>query len=126
MMPNFSRKSLDQLRTLDGRLQRILCEAIKYYDFIILEGIRTIERQKELVEQGKSQTMNSYHLPISKNPWSRAVDIAPYPIDWEDTNRFCELAGYIKRIAKEKGFKITWGGDWKTLKDMPHFQVEES
>jgi peptidoglycan L-alanyl-D-glutamate endopeptidase CwlK len=121
-MPNFSSTSRNKLRTLDGKLQRLLCEVIKNYDFCILEGSRTEERQKELIKEGKSQTMNSKHLC---KPWSKAVDICPYPIDWDDLNRFHELAGHILERAAIMNIKIKWGGHWESFKDYVHFQLED-
>lgn len=97
-------------------------EAIKDspYDFIITEGLRTVERQREMVRTGKSQTMNSYHLV------GKAVDIALIvngTVNWEFA-LYREVANHIKKRAKELGIKITWGGDWKKLVDGPHFQIE--
>jgi peptidoglycan L-alanyl-D-glutamate endopeptidase CwlK len=117
-MFKFSQKSLDKLQGIDARLVEILNEAIKQVDFVVLEGLRTYERQVELYNQGRSKTLNSKHLT------GKAVDIAPYPIDWNDKLRFEHLATIIKQIAKDKGYKITWGGDWKSFKDMPHYQIE--
>ena len=79
---------------------------------------------------GKSQTLNSRHLP-QEDGYSHAVDVAPYPIDWDDTKRFFYLAGLIMGIAEMKGVKLTWGRDWDgdedfdehTLKDGPHFEL---
>jgi peptidoglycan L-alanyl-D-glutamate endopeptidase CwlK len=102
----------------------VLEEAIKYYDFSVLEGLRSDERQKVLYDTGKSQTLNSKHLRQSDG-YSHAVDIAPYPIDWEDTDRFTHLAYLIKGIAASKGISIGWGGDWRSLVDCPHFELRK-
>ena len=122
-MPEFGRKSFLKLRTCHQDLQEILCEAIVHMDFTVLEGFRSMERQNMLSETGKSklQWPNSKH---NTHP-SRAVDIAPWPIDWNDLDRFRELAELIKKIAKEKGIEIEWGGDWKNFIDMPHFQLKD-
>lgn len=116
-MYKFSKRSKANLATIDSRLQNIFNEVIKYYDITIIEGIRDIETQKKYVAEGKSQTMNSKHLK------GLAVDIAPYPIDWNNINRFFEVAGCIKTIAQQKGIKIQWGGDWKNFKDYPHWEL---
>ena len=87
-------------------------------DFTVLEGLRTIERQKLLVAEGKSQTLNSLHLK------GLAVDLAPLPIDWNDIDSFLLVSETMKSAAKELGIKITFGGDWKTFKDYPHYQLE--
>jgi len=51
------------------------------------------------------------------------MDLAPFPIDWNNLDRFAELAKVIKRIAKENNTPLEWGGDWKNFKDYPHFQL---
>lgn len=121
-MYKFSKRSLDNLKGVDERLVKLMKEvlSISPYDFGITEGLRTIEKQKEYVRTGKSQTMNSYHLK------GKAVDIVVYKdreVTWK-LDYYKEIADIVKEIAKEKGLKITWGGDWKTLVDGPHFQLE--
>lgn len=121
-MYKFSKRSLDNLKGVDERLVKLMEEvlSISPYDFGITEGLRTIEKQKEYVRTGKSQTMNSYHLK------GKAVDIVVYKdgeVTW-DLKYYKEIAKIVKETATEKGLKITWGGDWKTLVDGPHFQLE--
>ncbi|WP_443863900.1 M15 family metallopeptidase [Fusobacterium ulcerans] len=121
-MYKFSKRSLDNLKGVDERLVKLMEEvlSISPYDFGITEGLRTIEKQKEYVRTGKSQTMNSYHLK------GKAVDIVVYKdgeVTW-DLKYYKKIANLVKRTAVEKGLKITWGGDWKTLVDGPHFQLE--
>lgn len=125
--PRFSRKSIDRLKTCRPELQRLmnramdtLAEAIPGEDMTILEGRRSIEQQRENVRKGVSKTLHSRHCD---NP-SRAVDVAPFPVDWKNLDRFELLALHIKRCAKELGIKVEWGGDWKTFADMPHWQVD--
>jgi peptidoglycan L-alanyl-D-glutamate endopeptidase CwlK len=86
------------------------------YDFTILEGLRSVERQKELVDTGKSTTMNSRHLN------GHAVDIAPWPISWEWEDYY-PIAKVIKEAAEELDVDFEWGGDWKTFPDAPHWQL---
>lgn len=121
-MFNFSKASLDKMNGVNSKLVILMKEAIKNspYDFKITEGLRTVERQKELVKTGKSKTMNSYHLK------GKAVDIAVLidnKITW-DFKYYKEVSNHIKEIARKLGYVITWGGDWKTFKDGPHFQIE--
>ena len=121
-MFSFSKASLDKMNEVNSKLVILMKEAIKNspYDFKITEGLRTVERQKELVKTGKSKTMNSYHLK------GKAVDIAVLidnKVTW-DFKYYKEVANHIKEIAKKLGYIITWGGDWKTFKDGPHFQIE--
>ncbi|MFW3388401.1 UNVERIFIED_CONTAM: M15 family metallopeptidase, partial [Kocuria sp. CPCC 205274] len=70
------------------------------------------------VAQGASQTLKSRHLI------GEAVDLAPYPIDWNDLSRFRKMADVIKNSSDILDIPIEWGGDWKTLVDMPHFQLK--
>lgn len=122
-MYNFSERSIKNLKGVHPKLVALMKEAIKDspYDFIITEGLRTVERQREMVRTGKSQTMNSYHLR------GHAVDIALIvngTVNWEFA-LYRQVANHIKDKAKELGIKITWGGDWKKLVDGPHFQLED-
>ena len=122
-MYKFSKRSQERLDTCDKRLQAILSEAIKEMDFTILEGNRSVQRQQELFQQGRSQLDGVNKKSKHNYSPSLAVDIAPYTIDCNDYDRFKALAKIVKRIAKEKGIKIVWGGDWKSFIDMPHYQL---
>ena len=119
-MPKFGRKSKEILSTCDERLQEILNEVIKYYDFSVLSGYRNANEQNELFRKGysKKQYPDSKH---NSSP-SIAVDVAPYPINWKDTRRFDILAGYIMMCAEGKEINLRWGGDWDMDKDV-HDQV---
>ena len=105
-MPKFGRRSRERLKGVDSRLVNILNELVKIMDVTIIEGLRTKERQEELVSQGKSQTKFSKHIE------GRAVDLAPYPVDWEDRERFHYMGGMIRGIGKQMGVNVRWGGDW--------------
>lgn len=85
-------------------------------DFTVIEGIRNINRQRELVKTGKSTTMNSRHLT------GHAVDIAPWPISW-DWEYFYPIADAMKQAAEELEVDLEWGGDWKSFPDGPHYQL---
>jgi peptidoglycan L-alanyl-D-glutamate endopeptidase CwlK len=105
-MPRFGKRSRERLKGVDSRLVNILNELVKIMDVTIIEGLRTKERQEELVSQGKSQTKFSKHIE------GRAVDLAPYPVDWEDRERFHYMGGMIRGIGKQMGVNVRWGGDW--------------
>ncbi len=87
-------------------------------DFTVIEGLRTKERQAELMKQGFTRTLNSRHII------GEAVDIVPLPVDWNNPKPFGLVAEAMKKAANELGVKITWGGTWKTFKDLPHYQIE--
>ena len=110
-----SRKNLEGVHT---DLQRVVEKAIEITekDFTVIEGLRDIERQKELVATGKSTTLNSRHLT------GHAVDIAPWPISW-DWDEFYPIADAMKQAAKELNVDLQWGGDWKNFPDAPHWQL---
>ena len=87
-------------------------------DFTVIEGIRNINRQRELYKAGKSTTMNSRHIT------GHAVDMVPYPVDWNDLERFETMAVAMKAAAEELEIPIVWGGDWKSFYDAPHFELD--
>jgi len=129
LMPRFGNRSTRELNTLHDDLKEVLNEAIKYFDFSVIEGYRDEDKQFKMVQEGHSKLA----FPKSKHNRvpSLAVDIAPYPIDWEDTNRFSFFAGFIMGIAKQKGIELRWGGNWdrdeqmkeNKFNDLPHLEL---
>lgn len=120
-MYSFSQRSKDRLKGVHPKLVQVMQEAIKEspLDFSITEGVRSVERQKELFESGKSQTMRSRHIS------GHAVDIAVLvdgKITW-DFSKYQIVADHIKTVAKSLNIPIEWGGDWTSFKDGPHFQL---
>ena len=77
-MYKFGKRSKERLKGVDSRLVNVLNELIKIMDVTIIEGLRSKERQQELLAQGKTKTKYSKHIK------GKAVDLAPYPIDWDD------------------------------------------
>ena len=130
-MAKFGKRSKERLSTCDNKLQKIFNEVIKYVDCSVLEGYRNGERQNKLYDEGKTKVQypNGRH---NSNP-SRAVDVAPYPIDWDDRERFHLFAGFVLGIAKSMGITLRWGGDWdqdwtvmdNKFDDFPHFEIKE-
>ena len=117
-----SQRSLDKMIGVNPKLVEVVKLAITKspLDFSISEGLRTVERQKELVAQKKSQTMKSRHIV------GEAVDICVLvdgKVNWDFEN-YRKVADVFKECAKELDVKITWGGDWTSFKDGPHFQIE--
>ena len=131
-MPSFGDRSRAKLDTCHKDLQE-LCElVIETYDFTVLEGHRSNERQEELFRQGKSK-LRAGKSKHNRSP-SIAVDIAPYPIDWDNASRFYLLAGFMFQAAHDLGVTLRWGGDWdrdwdhadQSFMDLPHFEIVES
>jgi len=92
--------------------------------FIVTCGVRTLEEQKLLVAKGASKTLRSRHIP-AKNGYGHAVDLACSVKDqvrW-DWPLYDKLAKAMKAAAKKEKVPLEWGGDWKTFKDGPHFQL---
>lgn len=128
-MPSFGRTSHSRLDTAHPDLQRLFNAVVKEWDCSILCGHRTEEEQTKAFESGNSsvQYPNSKHNSYP----SRAVDVAPYPIDWDDLGRFYMFAGYVMCKANEMGIKIRYGGDWdgdkrttdQKFNDLPHFEL---
>ena len=128
-MPRFGRKSLSRLDTVDKRLQRVFIEVIKYVDCAILEGYRDEERQNKLFKEGKTKL--KYPKGRHNAVPSRAIDVVPYPVNWEDRERMTLFAGFVMGIAQSMGIKLRWGGDWdmdfevmdNRFDDFPHFEL---
>jgi peptidoglycan LD-endopeptidase CwlK len=91
---------------------------------VVTCGRRTVAEQRELVAKGASKTMNSRHIP-AENGFSHALDICFIingRMDWS-WPLYKGFADNMKAAAKQLGLTVEWGGDWKTFKDGPHFQL---
>jgi peptidoglycan LD-endopeptidase CwlK len=118
---NLSSQSRIKLNGVHPDLIRVVERAITItpVDFRVLEGLRTLERQRQLVAQGASKTMNSRHLT------GHAVDLGAMignEVRW-DWPLYHKIAAAVKEAAKVEGVPIEWGGDWRSFKDGPHFQL---
>lgn len=127
-MPSFSTASRKRLDTCHPDLIQVCELVIPNYDFTVLEGYRSSSRQNELFRQGKSKLKGGQSK--HNNQPSLAVDIAPYPIDWKNIERFYLLAGFMFQAASQLGVELRWGMDWdmdwdhsdQTFFDAPHFE----
>ena len=129
-MPRFGKRSISRLKTCDQKLQELFYEVVKHFVCSIFEGHRGEERQNKAFADGKSKVKypNGKH---NQNP-SIAVDVAPYPIDWSDRDRFHYFGGFVLGVAKEMGMNIRWGGDWNQathtkdnkFDDLVHFEIK--
>lgn len=130
-MPRFGKTSKRRLKTCHPYLQLIMNQVIKEKDCTILQygGFRGKKIQNRLVEKGMSKTKypTSKHNNIfGTKPYSLAVDVGPWPLDWNDIEDFKELGKIILNKASELGIKLNWGGNWKSFKDYPHYELDES
>lgn len=117
----FGARSLARLSGVHPDLVKVMKRAIacSTIDFTVLEGMRTLERQKQLMASGATRTMNSRHLT------GHAVDIAPLingEVRW-DWPLYHQLAAVVKKAALELEVPIQWGGDWRSFKDGPHWEL---
>jgi len=130
-MPKFGKRSKEKLATCNQKLQEVFNEVIKHVDCSVLEGHRSQERQDKLFEEGKTKVKypDGRHNAIISN----AVDVTPYPVNWDDRERQTLFAGFVLGIAKSMGIKLRWGGDWdmdfevqdNKFDDFPHFEIRD-
>lgn len=116
-----NQKSMQRLIGVHDDLVRVISRAAEVadFEFQVTEGLRSIDRQKQLVAQGASHTLKSRHLT------GHAIDLVVVldgEVRW-DWPLYDKLARLIKEAARLEKVNIEWGGDWKKLKDGPHFQL---
>lgn len=126
--------SLARLQGVDETLVNVVKRAIEIseVDFTVMEGVRTLERQRELYAQGRTApgkivtwTMKSRHIE------GKAVDLVPYPLDWNDLEKFNKIKDAMFQAARELDVNLRWGADWdgdgnyreKGEYDSPHFEI---
>lgn len=138
-----SERSLNSLKGVNPSLVKIVERAIELteQDFLVLEGVRS--KEQCYINYGKGRTVaqcsakgvpTKYAQPsLSKVTWlnnplaskhvtGNAVDLVPYPINWNTISKFTTISKAMKQAAKELGVDLEWGGDW-TKKDYPHFEL---
>ena len=130
-MPRFGKRSRSRLSTCDDRLQDLFKEVVKHFDCSVIQGHRGKADQNKAFDEGRSKLRypDGNHNAVP----SKAVDVAPYPIDWSDRDRFHYFSGFVLGIASQMGLKIRWGGDWDRdtqVKDnkfdaLPHFEIRK-
>ena len=132
-MPKLGKRSKKRLEGVDSRLIDLLERVCKYFDITVIEGKRSQERQDLLVKQGKSKTKFGKHVQ------GKAVDIAPYPIDWNARDDFHMLGGFVLGVANQMGLRVRWGGCWRydslyegqrttktnSFDDLVHFEIKD-
>ena len=150
MGANLSQRSRDRLATCHPDIIAVIMEVerVSPLDFTVLQGHRTPEEQFNLFKQGRRLVGGSWIVEdktqvvtyidgfdkVGQHNFtpSRAVDLAPYPVDWMDKARFFYLAGIVLGVAGRMNIPLTWGGDWDGdgdfkdhgFTDLPHFELK--
>ena len=129
-MPRFGKTSKRRLATCEDKLQNLFKEVVKHFDCSVLVGYRGRNEQDTAFESGHSKVKwpNGKH---NKKP-SVAVDVAPYPIDWDDRERFIYFGGFVKGCAFRMDIPLRCGGDWNSdtqlsdnkFDDLVHFELK--
>jgi len=139
MTYSLGQQSRARLKGVHPDLVKVVELAIKKTatDFLVLEGVRTPARQKELYAQGRTRpgqvvtwTLTSNHF-AKADGFGHAVDLAPYPVDWNDLKKFDAISKAMFAAAAELGIRIRWGADWdqdgksreRGESDSPHFEI---
>jgi len=114
----FSNRSKNNLIGVHPDLVKVAHKALEItkVDFVVIEGVRTFERQKQMVREGKSKTLNSRHLR------GHAIDVVPYPVSWEP-KAFVPVIAAFKAAAAELNVPMEFGADWKGFPDHPHCEL---
>ena len=138
-MPTFSPTSQARLNTCHPDIIKVFNAVVAVTDCTVIEGERTIETQREYFRTGKSKLdpdnpdllAKAMHC---KSP-SLAIDVMPYPIDWQDKERIACYAGFVLGTANQLGIKLRWGGNWDRdltvlnatagFFDGPHYELIE-
>ena len=130
-MPKFGKRSKERLKGVDAKLVNVLNELIKIMDVTIIEGVRSKEKQYEYFLKGKSKIDGIKKK--GQHQLGKAVDLAPYPIDWSNRDSFYYMGGMLRGIAQQMGVKVRYGRDWdgdgKTkdnrFDDLVHIEIRE-
>ena len=135
-----SERSLKNLEHVHPELVKVINEAIKNspYDFTVTDGQRTTEEQKALYAKGrtapgdvvtqKNGTTNKSNHQVKSDGLGYAVDLYAFydgKVQVDDDKKLKAIAGHVKSVAKELKINVEWGGDWKTFKDYPHFELKK-
>ena len=140
MTYSLSQRSLNNLKGVHPDLVAVVHRAIEIteQDFIVIEGVRTQERQDELWAQGRTKpgpivtwTKDASSHGIGKDGYGHAVDICPFPVDWNDISKFDAIYVAMMAAAQELGVRLRYGGDWdmdgklreRGETDSPHFEL---
>ncbi len=139
-MNKYSKMSEHRLKTCDKRLQKVFKAVLQIMDHAVIQGHRGKQEQNAAFKNGASKV--KYPKGKHNSFPSKAVDIAPWPLEWPETAktkrekmkrimRFCYFAGVVLGVSSRMGIKVRWGGDWdqdrdlsdNNFDDLVHFEV---
>jgi peptidoglycan L-alanyl-D-glutamate endopeptidase CwlK len=135
-----SARSFKNLEGVHPKLVAVVGQAIQIteQDFMVIEGVRTQARQDELWAQGRTKpgpvvtwVKDVSSHGIHEDGFGHAVDLCPYPVDWNDLSKFDAISKAMFAAASELGVKLRWGADWdqdgkpreRGESDSPHFEL---
>ena len=136
-MKALNKRSLDNMKDLHPDLIRVLNRAAQNspHMFVVTEGLRTLERQKELLRIGATTTLKGRHLK-QVDGYGHAFDFYALvdinndgKVSFEEMSNvrlMLPIADAIKAAAKEEKVALTYGGDWRKFKDYPHFELNRA
>lgn len=129
-MREFSQAEESKLATCDDRLQLLVRTVNGEFPLLVVYGHRSEVEQEKAVVNGFSKV----HFPNSKHNSlpSKAVDLAPWPLDWNNTARFRELYHKVMEVAARLGIKLRAGADFNEdgdltndrFLDLPHYELK--
>lgn len=137
-MAVLGKTSLQNLKGVHPNLVKVITEAIKDtpIDFTVTSGVRTTAEQKALYAQGRTSkgsivtnadgVKNKSNHQAKNDGYGHAIDLCPYvngKLDWNTTSNFKIISAHIIATAKCLGIKVTWGGNFKSIVDLPHFEL---
>jgi len=135
-----SSRSRKNLEGIHPKLIAVVERAIEItkQDFMVIDGVRTKQEQLDLYAKGRTKpgrkvtwTLKSKHMVNEKTGYGHAVDVCPYPVDWNDTKKFDMIAVAMMKAARCEGVVLRWGADWDMDEntrergeyDSPHFEL---
>ena len=130
-MYKYGKRSKSRMKGIDKRLREVLDHLIKIMDVTIIEGKRSAKTQQEYFIKGKSKLDGI--TKKSQHQIGKAVDLAPYPIDWNDRDRMHYMGGMLRGIGLMLGYKLRYGGDWdgdgqtkdNKFDDLVHIEIRD-
>lgn len=118
-MASFGRTSKARMIGLHPDLVRLFEEVVKDFDCTVMQygGLRTPDIQQMLFDKGMSKTLNSNHLT------GNAIDVMPYPVNWNDRETLMRFAAHVYQKAMDMGIRVRWGGTFTGFFDGPHWEI---